>query len=165
MKTPKEEFIDNIRKISKDKQWLDDYFDFLNELLTDLKIKENSTEIITTNKLKIKVGNRTMVMPHTNNRICLIMPLEARKEIEKNYKAFINPEFFKDRFGDLEALWVEFDRDMIYLEDYYIFNNWKKAVKNEIISGGKSRIKDNHCSECFKAIMEIDYRKQIIEEL
>lgn len=32
------EFVDSIRKISKDRKWLDDYFDFLNGFLLDLMI-------------------------------------------------------------------------------------------------------------------------------
>lgn len=165
MKTQMEEFISNLKKNKGKNNWIEDYFDFLNELLTDNLIKKHTAEIITTKDLKLIIGSRTVVMPYTKNQIYLIMPLGTRKVIEEKYKAFIHPDFFKDNSGNFEALWVAFDRDIIFEEDNFIFDQWEKAVKDEIGSKVNSRLMQGHVPDFFKAIMDIDYRKELLKDI
>lgn len=97
LKSSLEEFIKSVKKISKDKNWINSYFDLLNKLFTDPIIKGNLNQFITTKNLKIIIGNRTVVMPSSKDKVCFIMPLSARKEIVKNYQAKISEDYFFDK--------------------------------------------------------------------
>ena len=163
LKSSLEEFIKSVKKISKDKNWLSSYFDLLNKLLTDSIIKENLNQIITTKNLKIIIGNRTVVMPSSKDKVCFIMPLSTRNEIIKNYQAKISEDYFFDTKGEeQEALWVEFNRDIISTNDTFIFTNWINAVKTELDNGINSSFKKSQNKDCFNAIMDLSFRRQIM---
>ena len=171
LKTDKDyetELIKAIKKTKKDKTWLNKYFDLIKEILTELDIEEKSQKItmsVTKDlKMPISIGQRYIVCPrHHRDAIGLILPLEFRDIISDYPTAVINEDYFYDKKGNQEALWIDFESDVIFTEDNFLFAQWKNAAKTELDRTMYSGYRRTHNPFYYKAAMDFNYRQTIIE--
>lgn len=171
LKTDKDyetELIKAIKKTKKDKTWLNKYFDLIKEILTELDIEEKSQKItmsVTKDlKMPISIGQRYIVCPrHRRDAIGLILPLEFRDIISDYPTAVINEDYFYDKKGNQEALWIDFESDVIFTDDNFLFAQWKSAAKTELNRTIYSGYRRTHNPFYYKAAMDFNYRQTIIE--
>lgn len=162
------ELIKAIKKTKKDKIWLNKYFDLVREILTDLDIDEQSQKItmsVTKDlKMPISIGQRYIVCPrHRRDAIGLILPLEFRDIIVDYPTAVINEDYFFDKKGNQVALWIDFESDVIFSDDNFLFAQWKNAAKTELNRTMYSGYRRTHNPLYYKAAMDFNYRQKIIE--
>lgn len=170
LKTEKDyeaELIKAIKKTKKDKTWLNKYFDLVREILTDLDIDENSPKITmsVTNDLKMPIsfGQRYIICPrHRRDAIGLILPLEFR-DITGDYPtAVINEKYFFDKKKNQEALWIDFESDIIFSDDKFLFAQWKNSAETELKRTMVSGFRRAHNPFYYKAVMDLNYREKIL---
>ena len=162
------ELIKAIKKSKKDTKWLNRYFDLVKKLLTELEIGEDSPKIAMTVRkdfrMAITFGQRYVICPtHRRDAIGLILPLEFEDVISDYPSAVIYEGNFYDKKGNLEALWVDFDSDIVILDDTFLFDNWKKASKTELDRTTVSGFRQYHNPFYYKAVMDTNYRQTILE--
>lgn len=131
------ELINAIKKSKKDTNWLNTYFDLVKKLLTDLEIEENSPKIAMTLRkdfrMAITFGQRYVICPtYKRDAIGLILPLEFEDVISDYPSAVIYEGNFYDKKGNLEALWVDFDSDIIFLDDTFYSRIGKRHLKRNL---------------------------------
>lgn len=171
LKTDKDyetELIKAIKKTKKDKIWLNKYFDLVKEILTDLEVEANSPKItmsVTKDlKMPISFGQRYIVCPrHRKDSIGLILPLEFRDIVADYPIAVINDDYFYDKKENQEALWVDFESDIILTDDTFLFAQWKNAARAELDKTMYSGFRKAHNPFYYKAAMDYSYRQTIIE--
>lgn len=161
------ELIKAIKKTKKDKIWLNKYFNLIKEILTDLKIDENSPKItmsVTKDlKMPISFGQRYIVCPrHRRDAIGLILPLEFRDIIGDYPNAVINEKYFFDKKKNQEALLVDFDSDIVFSEDKFLFSQWKNSAEMEFKRTMVSGFRRAHNPFYYKAVMDLNYRQKIL---
>lgn len=162
------ELIKAIKETKKDRIWLNKYFDLVKEILTDLEVEANSPKItmsITKDlKMPISFGQRYIVCPrHRKDTIGLILPLEFRDIISDYPTAVINDDYFYDKKKNQEALWVDFESDIILTDDTFLFAQWKNATRAELDRTMYSGFRKAHNPFYYKAAMDYSYRQTIIE--
>ena len=163
-----QELIKAIRKTEQTKKWLNRYFDLVKEIFEEFNIGEDSPKItmsVTSGlKMPISIGQRYVIRPKdSKNIIGLILPLEFRDIITNYPGATITEEYFYTNKIQ-QALWVQFDSNIIFSGDQLLFENWKKAVKHEIDRTEVSGFRKSHNPFYYKAVMDLEYRKKILNE-
>ncbi|HMM52865.1 MAG TPA: phospholipase D-like domain-containing protein [Burkholderiaceae bacterium] len=161
------ELIKAIRKTKKDKKSLNKYFDLIRKILTDLNISEQSPKItmsVTKDlKMPIIIGQRYIVCPRPRkDAIGLILPLDFKDIISDYPTAVIYEDYFYDKKRNQEALWIEFDSDVIFSDDF-LYTLWKKAAKTELDRTMYSGFRRTHNPFYYKAAMDYNYRQTILE--
>lgn len=163
----KQELLKGIRQIGMDNKWLNRYFDLVKELCEELEIHENSKKIVmattTARKMAITIGQRYIICPKfKKHSIGFILPLEFRDIISDYSNASIDEDFFFDKKGNQEALWVNFDPDIIFSDDTYLFKYWKDAVKVELNRTTLSGFRKSHNPLYYKTVMALNYRQELL---
>lgn len=170
LKTDKDyeqELIKAIKQTKKDNVWLNRYFDLIKELLTEFSIDENSQKISMSVtkafKMPISIGQRYIICPrHRRDAIGFILPLDFGDIIGDYPNAVINEGYFFDKKNNQEALWIDFDSDIIFSEDTFLFNYWQTAVKAEINRTTISGFRRSHNPFYYKAVMDTKYRQTLL---
>ena len=171
LKTDKDyelELIKAIKKTKKDKIWLNKYFDLLKDIFTEFNIEADSSKITmsirTDLKMPISIGQRYIIRLENNeNSIGFILPLEFEDVVSDFPNATISEGYFYTNKVK-QALWVEFDSDIIFSDNQVLFDNWKKAIKHEIDRTMISGYRKSHNPFYYKVVMDLDYRKKILNE-
>ncbi|MFJ1490656.1 phospholipase D-like domain-containing protein [Capnocytophaga canis] len=162
------ELIKAIKKIGKDKIWLNRFFDLIKELLTDLEIEEQSPKItmsVTKDfRMPISIGQRYVIWAKSQrNKVGLILPLEFRDLISGYPAAEIDEDYFYNKKKNKEALWVNFGNDVIFYDDHFLFEQWKKAAKVELDRTNYSGYRRAHNPLYYRLVMDLEYRKKILD--
>lgn len=160
------DLIQGIKQTKKDKVWLNRYFDLLKDLFTEYEIDENSQKISMSVtkafKMPVSIGQRYIICPrHRRDAIGLILPLDFKDIITDYPDAAINQSYFY-RNNTEEALWVDFDSNIIFSDDPFLLSSWHKAVKTEIDRTTISGFRQNHNPYYYKVVMDTNYRKKIL---
>lgn len=161
------ELINAIKKIGKDKIWLNRFFDLIKELLTNLEIEEQSPKItmsVTKDlRMPISIGQRYVIWAKSQrNKVGLILPLEFRNLISSYPTAEIDEDYFYDKKKNKEALWVNFDNDIVFSNNHFLFEQWKKAAKIELDRTKHSGYRRAHNPLYYKLVMDLEYRNKIL---
>lgn len=162
------ELVKAIKKIKKDKEWLNRFFDLIKELLTDLNIEEESPKItmsVTKDlRMPISIGQRYVIRAKSQqNKVGFILPLELEEMISNNPIAKIDDNYFYDKKKNKEALWVNFDNNIVFSNDRFLFEQWKKAAKVELDRTNYSGYRRAHNPLYYKLVMDLEYRNKILD--
>jgi len=115
-------------------------------------------------KMPISIGQRYIVCPpHRRDAIGLILPLEFIDIIGDYPTAVINEGYFYNKKDKQEALWIDFESDVIFMDDNFLFTQWKNAAKIELDRTMYSGFRKTHNPFYYKAAMDYNYRQTIIE--
>ncbi len=163
-----QELIKAIRKTKQTKEWLNRYFDLVKEIFEEFNIGEDSPKItmsVTSGlKMPISIGQRYVIRPKdSGNTIGLILPLEFRDILTDYAGAKITEGYFYTNKVQ-QALWVQFDSDIIFSKDQVLFENWRKAIRHEIERTEVSGFRKSHNPFYYKAVMDLKYREMILNE-
>lgn len=163
-----QELIKAIRKTKQTKEWINRYFDLVKEIFEKFNIGEDSPKItmsVTSGlKMPISIGQRYVIRPKdSGNTIGLILPLEFREIIADYPDATITEGYFYTNKIQ-QALWVQFDSDIIFSKDQVLFENWKKAIKYEIERTEISGFRKSHNPFYYRAVMDLKYREMILNK-
>jgi len=163
-----QKLIKAIRKTKQTKEWINRYFDLIKAIFEEFNIGEDSPKItmsVTSGlKMPISVGQRYVIRPKdSGNTIGLILPLEFLDIISDYPNATVTEGFFYTNKVQ-QALWVQFDSDIIFSEDQVLFEYWKKAIRHEIERTKVSGFRKSHNPFYYKVVMDLKYREMILNE-
>jgi len=161
-----QELIKAIKKTNMGNKWLNKCFNLIREMLIEFGIEKNSQiismSVSKNHQMKIIIGDR-LIITHREDAVGLILPIGFRNVISDYPEAEINERYFYDKNKNQEALWVEFESNVILSHDKFLFGNWKNAVKTEIDRTMISRFRKNHNPFYYQAVMDLNYRRQILK--
>jgi hypothetical protein len=115
--------------------------------------------------MPINIGQRYVICPSfTKKSIGFILPLEFQ-EVLNDYNQVISKGKFYDKSGNPEALWVNFDSQILFLDDYNLIINWKKAIKKEVDRTKNSPYRKFHNPNYYEASVNSSYRSKLFEKI
>jgi hypothetical protein len=162
-----QELIKALRKTGKDIKWINKYFDMVKDMLTEFQIDENSPKIAMSvtkgSRIAISIGQRYVIHPMADV-IGFILPLEFN-DIISDYSNLTGTAYFQNKKGEKEAFWGEFDGDIIFSDDAFLLENWKNAIKAELNRTTTSSYRKYHNPFYYKAVMDLNYRKAILNSV
>jgi len=163
-----EHLIEWIKKITLNRDWINDYFDLAREMIDFIELTSDDPMLVTSitknNGIGIIIGPRYVLKPYSNGGVGLIMPLDYDQQNYNTDRVVHEAEdyFFRNKIR--EARWLVFERiDRIkFHENIKIF--WKKAVLSELERGKISSFKRYHEPIVYEAIMNPIYRAKLLDE-
>ncbi|RZN34938.1 MAG: hypothetical protein EF813_09530 [Methanosarcinales archaeon] len=163
-----ERLIKWIKKITSNRDWINDYFDLAREMIDFTELTSDDPMLVTSitknDGIGIIIGQRYVLKPQSNGRIGLIMPLDYDQQNYNTDRVVHEAEdyFFRNKIR--EARWLVFERtDRIkFHENIKIY--WKKAVLSELERGKISGFKQYHEPIVYEAIMNPTYRAKLLDE-
>ena len=163
-----ERLIGWIKKITSNRDWINDYFDLAREMIDFTELTSDDPMLVTSitknDGIGIIIGQRYVLKPQSNGRIGLIMPLDYDQQNYNTDRVVHEAEdyFFRNKIR--EARWLVFERtDRIkFHENIKIY--WKKAVLSELERGKISGFKRYHEPIVYEAIMNPMYRAKLLDE-
>ncbi|CEN52822.1 hypothetical protein [Capnocytophaga canis] len=115
-------------------------------------------------RMPISIGQRYVIWAKSQrNKVGLILPLEFRDLISGYPAAEIDEDYFYDKKKNKEALWVNFGNDVIFYDDHFLFEQWKKAAKVELDRTNYSGYTRAHNPLYYRLVMDLEYRKKILD--
>ena len=158
-----------IKKIRKDRNWLNNYFDLIKETFLSIGVFEDSPKItmsITKDlKMPISIGQRYIISYSFRKDIVgFILPIEFREILADYDTATVEEAYFFNKKKKQEALWVEFNGNIIMEDDNSLYKSWINAAKTELNKTKQSGFRRSHNPFYYKAVMDNDYRQFIFEE-
>ena len=157
-----------IKKITSNRDWINDYLDLAKELIDFTELTSDDPMLVTSitknDGIGISIGQRYVLKPHSNGRVGLIMPLDYNQQNYITDRVVHETEdyFFRNKIR--EARWLVFERtDRIKFHgNIKIFG--KKAVLSELEHGKISGFKRYHEPIVYEAIMNPTYRAKLLDE-
>lgn len=164
----RERLIGWIKKITSNRDWINDYFDLAREMIDFTELTSDDPMLVTpitrNDGIGIIIGQRYVLKPHSNGRVGLIMPLGYDQQNYNKDRVVYEAEnyFFRNKIR--EARWLVFERtDRIkFHENIKIY--WKKAVLSELERGKISGFKRYHEPIVYESIMNPTYRAKLLDE-
>ena len=159
-----------IKKLAPNRKWINDYFDLAKDLIEFTGLKSNDPRLVMSitkrGRIPITINQRYALNPEYNGKIGLIMPLDYEMEdYTKDGVVQIDDGYFFRKNKTREALWVVFERkNRIEFSDS-LKSYWKRAVMTELERSKISRYKRFHEPIVYEAIMNISYRKRLLDEI
>ncbi|AMM42101.1 hypothetical protein HS1_002317 [Candidatus Desulfofervidus auxilii] len=158
-----------IKKLAPNRKWINDYFDLAKDLIEFTSLKSNDPRLVMSitkrGRIPITINQRYVLNPEYNGKIGLIMPLDYEMEdyTKDGVVQIDDGYFFRNKIR--EALWVVFERkNRIEFSDS-LKSYWKQAVMTELERSKISGFKRFHEPIVYEAIMNISYRKRLLDEI
>ena len=159
-----------IKKLAPNRKWINDYFDLAKDLIEFTGLKSNDPRLVMSitkrGRIPIIINQRYVLNPEYNGKIGLIMPLDYEMgDYTKDGVVQIDDGYFFGKNKTREALWVVFERkNRIEFSDS-LKSYWKQAVMTELERSKISGFKRFHEPIVYEAIMNISYRKRLLDEI